>query len=358
MKHLFTLLLFAYSPFLLSAQPAAPDFTVTDSNGQEHQLYADYLDLGKTVVLKIFFTTCPPCNAMAPLLEPFYQEWGGGEAGVEFISLSDKNYDTNVAVAEYKAMHGHTFPGAGSDGGSLQAVAPYKNGTYGLFLGTPTFVVIAPDGTVDFDPRGPNFEATLDSVDMAIRNTGAEKPPVLYEVFGMVQSVQDSAIAGVQISIEEADTTSGLSNNSGEYIFTALLIPRDFYHLTAAKDTSYTNGVTIRDLIMIREHILGTDTLHSPLQLLAADADHSGHITNMDIIQLLKIILHIDEDLDDNDSWIFLDPDYQFADPLDPFPDVYNGQASRQRFRTFDDPPFNWRGVKIGDVNFSADPKE
>ena len=33
----------------------APDFTITDSDGEEHSLYADYLDHGKTVVIKLFF---------------------------------------------------------------------------------------------------------------------------------------------------------------------------------------------------------------------------------------------------------------------------------------------------------------
>ena len=69
----------------------APDFTVTDTEGQTHQLYADYLNQGKSVLIKIMFTTCPPCNSIAPLMEPFYQEWGAGEYDVEFFEMSDKS---------------------------------------------------------------------------------------------------------------------------------------------------------------------------------------------------------------------------------------------------------------------------
>ncbi len=68
----------------------APDFTVTDTDGQVHHLYADYLNQGKTVMIKIFFTTCPPCNSIAPQMEPFYKEWGAGQNDVEFFEMTDK----------------------------------------------------------------------------------------------------------------------------------------------------------------------------------------------------------------------------------------------------------------------------
>ena len=39
----------------------APDFTVTDIEGNTHQLYADILDQGKIAVVQIAATWCPPC---------------------------------------------------------------------------------------------------------------------------------------------------------------------------------------------------------------------------------------------------------------------------------------------------------
>ena len=158
------------------ASQTAPDFTVTDSHGQQHQLYADYLNQGKTVVLEVFFTTCPPCNLIAPLLEPLYQEWGAGDHDVEFIELSDKNFDTDELINAYQANYNETFIGVGFEGGSLAAVQPYKNGTFGPWFGTPCFIVIAPDGTLQYDVDGPNPQATIDSIDVAIAGTGALKP--------------------------------------------------------------------------------------------------------------------------------------------------------------------------------------
>jgi len=154
----------------------APDFTITDSHGNEHTLYADYLNQGKTVMIKIFFTTCPPCIAIAPYIQPLYEDWGEGNYDVEFFELSNKNFDTNVLVNAYQANHGQTFPGAGVEGGSLAAVAPYEQGQFGPFYGTPTFIVIAPDGTMDYDVRGFNNAETIAMLDAAIAATGAMQP--------------------------------------------------------------------------------------------------------------------------------------------------------------------------------------
>ncbi|MEP6794835.1 MAG: hypothetical protein ABJB16_10950, partial [Saprospiraceae bacterium] len=89
------------------AQPA-PDFTVTDSKGHVRHLYADYLNQGKSVLIEIFFTTCPPCNSIAPLMQPLYVDWGSGNNDVEFIELSNKNFDTDALVNAFQATYNET----------------------------------------------------------------------------------------------------------------------------------------------------------------------------------------------------------------------------------------------------------
>lgn len=151
----------------------APDFTVTDSWGTTHKLYEDYLDQGKTVVLKIFYVACPPCNAIAPHLEPLYQDWGGGQGDVQFIELSILQSDADAQINVYKNTHHTTFPAAGGQGNSVPATVPYKNGTFGLWTGTPTFVVIAPDRTLQYDVFGFGIDGTIAALDAAIEATGA-----------------------------------------------------------------------------------------------------------------------------------------------------------------------------------------
>lgn len=350
-----TFILSVFFCVLLRAQPLSPDFNVTDSQGQQHRLYADYLNQGKTVVIKLFFTYCPPCNAIAPLVEPLYQAWGGGSGDVEFISLSIKNDDSSADVAAYKTTHGHTFPGVGADGGSVSASLPYRNGTFGLFLGTPTFLVIAPDGSVDFDPRGPGQQGTINALDAAIAATGAVRPLVSFTGGGSVNMPQGSPVKGVTINISEIPGSAGTTNLAGQYSLSAQLDPNQQYTLRATKAGDARNGVSTHDLLLISRHILGVDPFNNPLLILASDATGDGRVTTLDLIFLRRLILGIDTSFDGQDSWIFINPAYQFQNPYNPFEEVYAGDAGKVFFSPLDGDPLNWVGIKVGDVNYSAD---
>jgi thiol-disulfide isomerase/thioredoxin len=351
-------LLFIGCSSLLWGQPA-PDFTVTDSDGQQHQLYADHLDQGKTVVIKVFFTYCPPCNAIAPLLEPFYQSWGAGTADMEMISLSTRPDDLNAAVTAYKNLHGLSSPGVGADGGSVAAVTPYTNGTYGLFFGTPTFVVIAPDGTVNYNVRGPNQQATIAALDAAVAATGAVKPPLSYTAAGSVLLPSGDPLPQTALMLESSTDTIAISDASGQFAYTGLFEQGTTHYLTGSRNFNHRNGISTLDIVLISRHILGIDTLPSTLQLIAADVNGDGNITTLDLIFLRRLILGIDEVLPNGQlSWIFIDPNYQFVQPRKPFEEVYNGQAAKVPFNLQSPGPLDLLGVKVGDVDFSADPLE
>jgi len=354
MKSCSTLLSFFAFTFL-QAQPA-PDFTVTTSTGQTIHLYDDLLDQGKTVVLKMFFTTCPPCNAMAPLMEPFYQEWGGGDADVEFISLSIQAFDNNNLVNMYKQQYGQTFPGVGSQGGSLSAVLPYTTGTYGPFLGTPTFVVIAPNGTVRFNPRGASHSATLDSVDVAIQNTGAIKPPVDYAATGVVIFGEaQTGVAGVVIGIEGLSDALDTTDANGNFSFVASLTPGQTYTLQAAKDTNYVNGISNLDVIKIRKHLLGTAPFTTAYEVLAAEVSGENQISNLDIVLMTQLILALAEHpANSAPAWVFVNRDFVFQSPAQALTQYASG-AAKLRFTTATAGPLMLRGIKKGDVNESAD---
>jgi hypothetical protein len=124
-------------------------------------------------VIKVFYVACPPCNAIAPHLEPLYQTWGGGAADVQFIELSTKQTDTDALINGYKSNHNTTFPACGGQGSSVSAVSPYTSGMFGQYTGTPTFVVIAPDRTVNYDVYGAGISGTIEALHNAIAATGA-----------------------------------------------------------------------------------------------------------------------------------------------------------------------------------------
>ena len=139
MKYLSSIV-FLFLTQLIFAQIPAPDFTVTDTDGVEHTLYEDYLNNGTTVVLKIFFVACPPCNSIAPSVQSLYEDWGEGDFDVEFMELTNKTFDNDADVIGFKNMHGLTFPGISADGGSIEVVDTLTSGNWGGLLWNTLFL--------------------------------------------------------------------------------------------------------------------------------------------------------------------------------------------------------------------------
>lgn len=340
----------------------APDFTVTDTEGQVHHLYADYLNQGKTVLIKIFFTTCPPCNSIAPLMEPFYQEWGAGEYDVEFFEMTDKSFDTNSLVSAYAAQYSETFPAISMEGGSLTAVAPYKNGSFGTWYGTPNFIVIAPDGDVQYDVKGSGNQATINAINTALLATGAQKPnsetPVAVTgsvfFFNGNVGVNDAYVQILDVNdvIVESDTT-GTDGSFGIDVFLSEVEPG--WKMRVIKNGSPQNGVNALDLVRIQKHLLNLEPLTDPLYKLASDANNSQTTSSLDIVTLLKLLLGKISHFPDGESWIVIPADTDFGIPNQHPPVIQGTTILLSDILSGERAPV-WKAIKKGDVNGSADP--
>jgi hypothetical protein len=283
----------------LSHATPAPDFTVTTSDGALRRLYSDYIQQQKVVVIEAFFTTCPPCNTHAPHWQTLYQNMLAAWPGrVEFLMLSTQNFDINTSVATYKTTKGLTMPGVGSDGGSISALNPYTSGQFGDFLGTPTFIVIAPGtGEVTFDIRGtsPSNTMTLLSQKIASLLTPPPPPPCVVKGFGN----NTGLAASVRVrTTTNFDTTIQTSAN-GQYALSGIRSLRNAtYTLTPGGiREDHLAGVTTADLALISKNVIGLDTFRCAWQRLAADANCSVTITPLDIVALRRLILGIDDTL-------------------------------------------------------------
>ena len=375
------ILVFVASFLLLQSafSQTAPDFTVTDSEGNTHQLYDGYLNQGKTVLIKIFFTTCPPCIQFAPFMEDYYQEWGAGENDVEFFELSDKSFDLDVNINTYKSNYGMTFPGVGSQGGSLEAVSPYKSGQFGSFTGTPTFIVIAPDGNVQFDVFGSGISGQFEALDEAILATGALKPDTMVidtmmidtsttnpvSISGQVtfqtgSTLIPNVIVEVFANSEEnsevlfADTSD--ANGNINFSFIADSVANDAV-VRARKEGAAGNGLTGIDLVQIQRHLLNIHPFTEGYQYLLSDANQTGTISALDLVELQKIILGIQPGFDDGISWYLIPADENITLNGNQVPtdyrdyillsDVLNSSAQ-----------LHFKAYKRGDLNGSADPNE
>jgi len=305
MKSTLLAVLLSCSAFLYAQ--TAPDFILTDSRGVQHVLYQDYLDQGQSVVLKIFFTSCPPCNAIAPDLQELYVEWGEGMHDVQFIELSDKSFDTDSRVNSYKDRHSSTIPAAGASGGSLDAVDPYSRAPIGPYFGTPTFVVIAPDGTYEFD-----VPARIPDIDAAIARTGAEKPESNQRQFAfnveLLECPSQLTPNATNITVElrpiagapdgvAAQTLKVPVTSEGFVQLTVDELPDfAFYEYKLLNDNDIdcgnpANGLNTLDLIAIQRHILGTRPFEDVCRLSASDADGNENINVLDLLEIQKVLL-------------------------------------------------------------------
>jgi len=85
--------------------------------------------------------------------------------------------------------------------------------------------------------------------------------------------------------------------------------------------------------------------------MIAADANASNTITTFDIVTLRRLILQIDTDFSNNNSWRFVASNYAFADATNPFAEVFPETVNLSTSSATD-----FVGVKVGDVNGSASP--
>ncbi|MEM9916933.1 MAG: T9SS type A sorting domain-containing protein [Bacteroidota bacterium] len=326
----------------------APNFTITATDGQQYRLHDDFLNNGKTVLIKIFFTSCPFCNSIAPATEVLYQDWGGGSMDVEFIALSDKAFDDNNDVAMFEDRHALTYLGAGSDGGALDAIVPYKDGRFGRFFGTPTFVVIAPDGSVNFNVRGSNNDDTIDKLDQAIAATGARRPTSVsqYDFSGQVRTTADVGIEGVNIRLSNSLATQ-TTGTDGSFSFqdVAENIPID---LGYSKSGNPLASVSTYDLVLLSKHILDIEPFNSPYKAIASDVNGSGTLSAFDIIEIRKLILGLIDEFPIGQVWRFVPSCVTFSDPNKPF-DTANENCIPQSFLDQDYNDFNIIGIKLGD---------
>ena len=123
---------------LLNGTGYAPDITVTDINGNTHNLYS-YLDSGKMVVLEMLSTTCGTCLMYTSGTENSYQAYGPSGLDVaEFIGLEVNTSTTDNDISNFISNYNVSFPVCNN-------ISPVAI-NYQLYY-TPSYYVIYPDST-------------------------------------------------------------------------------------------------------------------------------------------------------------------------------------------------------------------
>ncbi|MEO0338156.1 MAG: T9SS type A sorting domain-containing protein, partial [Bacteroidota bacterium] len=171
------------------------------------------------------------------------------------------------------------------------------------------------------------------------------------QISGGVATEDNSRVNEVEVSLSGASQAPYMTNATGTYNFTNLLEGFD-YTVIPSKDHFHENGITTFDVILLQKHIVGSGLLDSPYKMIAADINKSGDISILDLIQLRKIILGIDTRFSDNTSWRFVDAEYVFPNPSDPFQEIFPEVKNINNLEGAEEA--NFIAVKIGDLNASA----
>lgn len=107
-------------------------------------------------------------------------------------------------------------------------------------------------------------------------------------------------------------------------------------------------------MIIIRRHILGIQLMTNPYQLIAADVDNSGAIDDDDFDLIRQLLLGNITEFPNNTSWRFVDADYVFPEPTNPWSEPFP-EAIELMDVLEDVLDADFIGLKIGDLNGTAD---
>lgn len=296
----------------------------------------------------------------------------GGQTSQSIMVASSGVYYVTVTNAGCSAVSNNigvtvnpipTAPVAGSNSpvsqnGTLQLTAStIPNASYN-WTGPNSFSSVLQNPTISLANNTHsgtyNVRATVNgcqsqpaNVSVVINNTQSN---VL--VSGNIHSEQGYAINNVKLNLSGASTDSVITGNNGNYAFS--LLQGNNYTVTPTNGANVTaaSGLSTLDLILIQRHILNVQPLSSAYKVIAADVNLSGSVTNMDIILIKSLILQATSAYPHNQVWKYVNSDYQFPNPQQPFP--YENSRSYSSASTLNNQDFI--AIKLGDVNNSWSP--
>lgn len=204
--------------------------------------------------------------------------------------------------------------------------------------------------------RNTNIELMQENVFLAMPHDSICNPLALQAtISGSLATEAATPIANVEVEIKDIynNASSLTTSANGQFDFPDLA-SCNYYRVTPRKDGDDRNGVSVLDLVMISRHLIGLDPFTSPYKFIAADTDNNKELNTFDIINLQRLLLFIDDELEHTNSWRFVDLDYDFLDPQNPLADDFPEYRLTEMLS--EDELFNFMAIKVGDINDNADP--
>ena len=190
------------------------------------------------------------------------------------------------------------------------------------------------------------FLEVLDNNNFDICNDSIQTVSMSGDVF----DENNRMIEGVEVTLANTTTTS-MTGESGQYAFENMPLGGS-YEVVPMKNTDPLNGISTLDLVYIQRHILGLELITSPYKLIAADINKNNEVSAIDLIELRKLILGINDEIPTNLSWRFIESNFIFVDPTNPWLGTLPETHVIEKLNLTE--VIDFIGVKIGDVNNSV----
>jgi cytochrome oxidase Cu insertion factor (SCO1/SenC/PrrC family) len=198
----------------------AVDFTVTDVDGNQHNLFS-ILQGGQYVCIDFFFTTCPPCQATVPYFKQTFQNYGCNTQDVFFISVDYGDTDAECIQYENTYLGGPAgFPVvSGTEGGGDAVCTAYGIGAY------PTYILIAPNQSIVEQDMWPissaaSFDPYFSSHQLAYQPCLSGISEAAYVSSNTINVFPNPASDQLTVNSNEAIVTLNVMDASGRIVFT------------------------------------------------------------------------------------------------------------------------------------------
>ncbi|MCB9318424.1 MAG: hypothetical protein H6570_04020 [Lewinellaceae bacterium] len=169
------------------------------------------------------------------------------------------------------------------------------------------------------------------------------------ECSGLVHLENGKPIANALVQLNGFET---FTDANGHYHFDHIPNGED-YTIQVSKGGDYLNGISIADIIAIKQHLLEILPLDSPYKIIAADVSDDHHLSVIDLVLIRRLMLGVIDTLPNLYVWKFIPESYVFEHPDAPLAEDYPMVAQ------IIDPAkveegVNFIGLKIGDVTLDA----
>ncbi|MFN4080312.1 MAG: hypothetical protein ACK4NS_05385 [Saprospiraceae bacterium] len=178
-------------------------------------------------------------------------------------------------------------------------------------------------------------------------------PPAVHAISGVVRTWKGDPMSDVPVRLSGSATQNTHTNGDGYFQFSNLPAGGD-YQIAPELTENPLNGLSTFDIVLIQKHILGQELFDSPWKIIAGDTNSGNTLTPFDIVLIRRLILGIDDAFPGTPSWRFFPKTLTFSNPDNPFADAPFPSDISISNLSADMNAIDFIGVKIGDVNGSA----